>query len=266
MFCLLSNTNAQIIPLRFDLVLSHLRQNQYYSFNSPTLYEEYNFTPERMLKYISMSLPNNETSLCERDFQTVLQAALKQHTWALKVLDAWGKPLPSGVLKGNTYWVGNYDECIHPMYNPANKSFIIQPFDTQHCMYIHLIKEYIQKFLLGTLVPTKSRSQSNSMASLVFGLCVPSSCDRQSLVSLVHMLFTNISITEDNLACSNDLRNGQKGLSNGAIATLVVLSFLGLLVLIGTAIDVFLMSKINSVGDQKIQNDVYNHLVECGND
>ncbi|CAF1187897.1 unnamed protein product [Didymodactylos carnosus] len=243
---LLSNTNSQIIPLRFDLAINRLLQYQHFSLANLIKDVDYNLTPEQMLEYMSLSLSNNETSPCERDFEITLQAALNRHTWALKVFDAWGKPLPSGILKGNVYWVGNYDECIRPMYDSANKSFISQPFNTQHC----------------TLVPPASQSNSNSIsnsiASLVFGLCVPSSCDKQSVASLIHTLFEQNNITQDNLVCSNDPPNGQKGLTNGAIVTIVILSLLGLLVLIGTIIDLILMSKLNSVGNLTIHNDAYN--------
>ena len=51
----------------------------------------------------------------------------------MKVLDAWGKPLPSGFLRGDIYWIGNYDECVQLMYNSTHKSFIPQPVNTQHC-------------------------------------------------------------------------------------------------------------------------------------
>ncbi|CAF1430753.1 unnamed protein product [Rotaria sordida] len=248
LFSILLNTNSQFIPLRFDLAIDHLRQYQYFSSSNLIKDVEYNLTPEQMLEYMSLLLLNNKTSRCEQDFELILRAAIEKDTWAIKVLDAWGKPLPSGILKGNVYWVGNYDECIQPMYNPANKSFISQPFNTQHC----------------TFKPTASRSNSNSMRSLVFGLCVPSSCDRQSLISLIHILFKKINITQDNLVYSKDPPNGQKGLTNGAITTIVILSLLGLLVLIGTIIDLFLMSKLDSIDNLTIYNAAYNHLVNDG--
>ena len=69
------------------------------------------------------SSSKNQTTQCEKDFDTIVQAISKRETWALKVFDAWGKPIPSGILKGNVYWVGDYDECLQPMYLVANKSF-----------------------------------------------------------------------------------------------------------------------------------------------
>lgn len=129
-----SNINSQIIPLRFDQAIYNL--HQYRNFSSEDLYKyvEYNLTPEQILERMSsFSVFNNITTQCKQDFDTVVQAASFKEMWAVKVLDAWGKPLPSGVLKGNVYWVGDYNECLKPMYYPANKSFIAQPFNTQHC-------------------------------------------------------------------------------------------------------------------------------------
>jgi hypothetical protein len=56
------------------------------------------------------SLTSNETTACERDFETIIIGALQFDTWALKVIDAWGKSLPSGLLRGNVFWTGNYDK------------------------------------------------------------------------------------------------------------------------------------------------------------
>ena len=92
------------------------------------------------------------------------------------------------------------------------------------------------------------------MPSLVFGLCVPSSCNRKEVASLVHSFFKKNNISEDNLVCSNDPPNGKKGFTNGAIATIVILSLLGFLVFIGTIIDLILLSRINS------DNNMTSHL------
>jgi hypothetical protein len=136
LFFSLPNILSQIIPLRFDLAINHVREQEQERHISRDLsdYVEYNLTPEQML----LSLSSNNTNACEQDFEMIVQGALKRETWALKVLDSWGKPLPSGVLSGNVYWVGNYDECLQQMYLPANKSFVSQPFNTQYCEYICL--------------------------------------------------------------------------------------------------------------------------------
>lgn len=135
-FCcfLFTSTISQIIPFRFDQAIQRL--NQYEKFSPEEHIKDhlqYNLTPEKISEYISATISNNKTNKCEQDFNLVLDAAPKEQMWAMKILDAWGKPLPSGVLKGNVYWVGDYNECLQPMYYPTNKSYISQPFDTQYC-------------------------------------------------------------------------------------------------------------------------------------
>jgi hypothetical protein len=135
---IICHQNYQTIPLRYDAVINHLEQYQYNNLvNLLDDASDYSMTSDKMSTYISLSA-NNKTTECERDFELVLESVLKRDLWALKVLDSWGKPLPSGILTGNIYWVGNYDQCLQPMYLPNNKSFVKQPFDTQHCEYISL--------------------------------------------------------------------------------------------------------------------------------
>jgi hypothetical protein len=88
--------------------------------------------------------------------------------------------------------------------------------------------------LLGSLFLTGILPQQIMAAGLTLGICVPSSCNRQSIVSLGESLFNKSDITEEHVRCSNDDARKQKSLSRGAIATCVVLSLLGLLVLVGT--------------------------------
>ncbi len=70
----------------------------------------------------------------------------------------------------------------------------------------------------------------------------------QDVVALIHKLFDKTNITTDNLVCSNDPPNGQKGFTDGAIATIVILSLLGFVVFIGTIIDLILMSRLDADG------------------
>ncbi|UJR32239.1 hypothetical protein I4U23_019705 [Adineta vaga] len=211
-FCvLISNICSQNLPFRFDHAIYRLSQYQKLSPENFIQNVQYNPTAEQMLQYMNI---NNKTSECEQNFDTIIQAATEGEIWAIKVLDAWGKPLPSGVLQGNTFWVGSYDECIHPMYWPANKTFLSQPFKTQHCEH--------EGFILQT--------DPNAMPAIVLGICVPSSCDHQTIVSLLHKYLKKTNVTADELLCSNDPANGQHGLTNGAIATIVILSLLDAIV------------------------------------
>ena len=123
----------QPIPLRLDLAIAQFRQYQHFSPGNILNDAPYRITLSQMLVYMS-SLFSNQTTMCEQDFRIIIEAALQNDLWALKVFDAWGKPLPSGVLKGNLYWIGDYTECLQQLYLPENESFVQQPLDTQYCM------------------------------------------------------------------------------------------------------------------------------------
>ena len=81
------------------------------------------------------------------------------------------------------------------------------------------------------------------------GVCVPSSCNHQEVVSLLHPIFKKTNITVNDIVCSNDYPNGQKNLTLGAITTIIILSFLVFLVLLGTIIDLILMSRFDTAGN-----------------
>ena len=124
---------CQVIPLQFDFAIDQLRSQRHYTPLDIDNYVDYSFSPDDFLEKLSSILSNNKSTPCERDFKMILEGITKRETWAIKTIDAWGKPLPSGVLSGNVYWVGNYDECLQDAYLSTNKSFVSQPFQTQYC-------------------------------------------------------------------------------------------------------------------------------------
>ncbi|CAF0804992.1 unnamed protein product [Adineta steineri] len=130
LLCLIPNVISQIIPSHLNAAINQLHQQQYYTSISIDNYVEYNVTPDQMLERISLSFSNNTTNVCEQDFEIILQGVLKRDMWAMKIFDAWGKPLPSGILSGHVHWMGNYDECLQQMYLPTNKLFVSQPINT----------------------------------------------------------------------------------------------------------------------------------------
>jgi hypothetical protein len=135
---IVSQREYQTIPLRFDVAIDQLLQRQKFKLRDVD-YKSYSITPAEMLASISPSSNSNISTKCEQDFALLVEAASRREFWALKILDAWGKPLPSGLLKGNSLWLGNYDECLDPLYQPENKTFLKQPFDGQYCKYMSFV-------------------------------------------------------------------------------------------------------------------------------
>ena len=128
---LILNINSQIIPVRFDHAINHLYQYKNFPIKNLMKYVEYNnVITEKLIDYMSIT---NQTSQCKQDFDNIVQAASFKILWAMKILDSWGKPLPSSILKGNIYWTGDYNECLKPLYLSYNKTFVKQLIDTQYC-------------------------------------------------------------------------------------------------------------------------------------
>ena len=136
---IISDRDYETIPLRYEAAINHLKR--YRQSNFMDLLDQssvFSITQDKFSSYASSITANNQTTQCEKDLETIIQALEKRETWAMKVFDAWGKPIPSGILKGNTYLVGDYDECLQPMYIIGNKTFAAQPFDTQYCKLIFI--------------------------------------------------------------------------------------------------------------------------------
>jgi len=110
----------------------------------------------------------------------------------------------------------------------------------------------------------KIQKDLNSMPPIVLGICIPSSCDREGAISIVHTLFKKTNTTEDDVVCSNDPPNGQKGFTAGAISTIIILSLLGFLVLMGTIIDLILMSRLDAGGNITSNINGYDFVADGG--
>ncbi|CAF4086590.1 unnamed protein product [Rotaria sp. Silwood2] len=96
----------ETIPLRFDVIIQQLRGfYQRYPDIATNLVNTPIATirPELLLTNISFS--TNQSTACKRDLEILITAASRRQLWAMKVFDAWGKPLPSGLLKGNVFWL-----------------------------------------------------------------------------------------------------------------------------------------------------------------
>ncbi|CAF3355179.1 unnamed protein product [Rotaria socialis] len=226
----------ETIPLRFESVIQRLRE--FYQ-NYPDIVNDLvnnpfaKIRPELLLNNRTSS--QNQSSDCERDLEILISAASQRQLWALKVLDAWGKPLPSGILKGNIFWLGNYDECLNPLYQINNKSFLQQPINTQYC----------------ALQSVPGSVQEITSSGIILGLCLPTSCNRQSIVTLLHEVFNVSHLTIDYLDCSNERTDERHDPLSGTIAFSVVLSLLASLILIGTLADLVLRLSVSSDENKK---------------
>ncbi|CAF4933223.1 unnamed protein product, partial [Rotaria socialis] len=126
------------------------------------------------------------------------------------------------------------------------KSFLQQPINTQYC----------------ALQSVPGSAQGITSSGITLGLCLPTSCNRQSIITLIQEILNVSSLNKNNLHCSNDRANEQHGPSSGTIALIIVLSFLVLLVFIGTIADIFLQVSVKPNEDEKSHSNGYHNLSE----
>ncbi|CAF1371828.1 unnamed protein product [Adineta steineri] len=218
-----SNENYSPVPLRLDQAIAQIQLTQ--KFPSQNL--NFNFNENLFSSNAwAINANINNSSQCSQEFEALLNGTLQQEMWAMKFVDAWGKPLPSGVLTGNTYWVGNYDECLNPLYQVADKSFLQQPFDSQYCAFS----------------PQSGEGGSHAV-NLVIGLCFPKSCSKQEIAMIVNKVQPQSNFTDKNFVCSTERRP----FSAGPVITVIVLTLLCSLLLVGTVVDLVLAHNIDCV-------------------
>ncbi|XP_017046351.2 O-acyltransferase like protein-like [Drosophila ficusphila] len=63
------------------------------------------------LNLLDSRVPSQEDLLCLSDLAAFMTGLQSGQYWALKMLDAWGS-IPSGLLTGNMYDLGQFDECL----------------------------------------------------------------------------------------------------------------------------------------------------------
>ena len=94
---------------------------------------------------------------------------------------------------------------------------------------------------------------------LTLGLCLPTSCTRQSIITLLQTILNATDLTEDHFHCSNDRMNEPNSNELGTIVFITVLSCLAAIVSVGTIIDmiipIYYKRKIDLLKENSIQGE-----------
>ncbi|CAC5392295.1 unnamed protein product [Mytilus coruscus] len=165
------------------------------------------------------------SELCLNHSQLVSQALQRQDYWAMRMVDAAGKP-SSNILSGGLMWLGSYDECLE-IKVVADHNNITYRFDGQYCKV-----SIAPQGELGKILPAKSVIQ--------LGVCVPDSCSDTDTWLLVNNVLPAIS-DGALLAWPGECIAPDQPFDTRAIIVLVVLSIFMAVMTIGTAYDVLLI-------------------------
>ncbi|KAK3592293.1 hypothetical protein CHS0354_032683 [Potamilus streckersoni] len=152
-------------------------------------------------KYLPSAM-NGVSTECRNDVQILLGAIFQGKGWALKFLDAMGKP-PSGISDGQLLWLGSYDQCVDA--KALNNATM---FRGQYCL---------ADITMTGIVP----SLPGLPAKITIGLCIPDSCQLQGL-GLPVLCDIKENFVQD----------------QSAIAITSAVSVIGIIILLGTMYDV----------------------------
>ncbi|XP_053380237.1 nose resistant to fluoxetine protein 6-like [Mercenaria mercenaria] len=168
----------------------------------------------------------NVSTSCLTHSGLFLQALLRREKWALKMIDAIGKP-PNGLLDGHFTWLGNYDECIAVeaiRYNDTIKKIgPSEAFTGKYCL---------ASFPLGT---TGNSLTGPPMFSI--GMCLPETCSSADVATLIitfiSLLPFNVTLPSVSAVCQ------EKTLpyTDAAIAVIVICTIFAIIIITATLYD-----------------------------
>ncbi|XP_051863890.1 uncharacterized protein LOC127566171 isoform X2 [Drosophila albomicans] len=160
-------------------------------------------------------LPNQQDLLCLADMAQLMSGLSSRSYWALRMIDSWGS-IPSGILYGNFFDMGNYDECIKT-YKAITDSHSIRG---KYCF-----------------------AKISFRATLKIAVCFPSSCSAELMDTFIGQIanrLLNVTITKnivDEATCSTAEKEPFDAVT---ILIIVILSVLAAAMILATLCDYFI--------------------------
>ncbi|XP_033169884.1 nose resistant to fluoxetine protein 6 [Drosophila mauritiana] len=217
------------------LLTEHLAGGDHYSsvFNTRRLsvefFEHYsNVTLEDLTA--NSRLPSLQDLECLADLALLSKDLSSSKFWALKMIDSWGL-LPSGMLVGNFWNLGNFDECIAIDHAVTSS---------------HSIKG---KYCISKVAPAPTALPILALKSAV---CFPASCSAANMDTMLRRLLQQLLSVEIDAdvqivaeeTCQTAVKKPYDGL---AIFTIVIVSILGAVVGSCTIFDYFVCKDAKTI-------------------
>ena len=176
---------------------------------------------------IPPSVTFDEWALCRRTAEKYAQDLLNVEQYALDMFDATSK-LPDGILNGNTFSPGNWDQCLSVRI-PSEENFLAQG---QYCA------------VNAMSMPSDDEAANATQnigdflgrgVNFYLGVCVPSSCPKELLESSLNEALNSQGIV---LRVSRCLTDEEKSWTGVQIFGITFLSLFALLVTTSTLMDI----------------------------
>ncbi|EDW43345.1 nose resistant to fluoxetine protein 6 [Drosophila sechellia] len=169
-------------------------------------------------------VPSQEDMLCLSDLTALMTGLQSGQYWALKMLDSWGS-IPSGLLTGNMFDLGNFDECLKINHG------------------VSLGRTIQGKYCFLSVSPTQALGvQGSIIGSFKTATCLPASCSATQMntfVSMVAKQLLNVSIPSSAMSISESSCQTSESVpwDGLTIFMIVILSLMGSLVALFTLWD-----------------------------
>ncbi|XP_013404099.1 nose resistant to fluoxetine protein 6 [Lingula anatina] len=180
---------------------------------------------------------------CAIDISYMLQGLVKTEGWALQMLDAFGKP-NTGLLFGDTQWLGQYEQCLRVEAKIANSKISIPTGGGNHSFhgdYCKLSMPVPPALFAGAIDDGQEKvGDVADTVKLALGMCLPASCSSQDVNQIVKVLM-NLTNAQDlaagtTVVCDQDKRP-DLSTDTRAQVCIAVLSVFGLVILVGTLLE-----------------------------
>lgn len=220
-----------------------------------------NYLRESLITFLEETASNSTSNVCLNHTGLFLGALTRGEDWALRMIDAFGKPVP-GLLDYKLKWPGSFEECTAitaTVYaNPVTKLGPEHPYTGKYCT--------------AALQSGDQTSALMTPPGIYIGMCLPDSCSPDDGAALVNAVIAsiplNVTIPKAKMTCQ------EKSLefTDKALAVTIVGSVFAAVILIATAYDVFIQQVLTKQGSKHekeegcqlkaingIDNNAYNH-------
>ncbi|XP_016950512.1 nose resistant to fluoxetine protein 6 [Drosophila biarmipes] len=176
------------------------------------------------ISVLDTGVPTQDDLVCLSDLSALMAGLQSGQYWALKMFDAWGS-IPSGLLTGNMYDLGNFDECL----NIKKETSLGRTIRGKYC------------FL--SVSPAKALGLNTGiLGRFQTATCLPASCSAaqmntfvgQTLRQLLNVSIPSSVMSISDSTCQTSESEPWDGLT---IFMIVILSFMGSLVALFTLWD-----------------------------
>lgn len=137
---------------------------------------------QRVINQINL-ITHNDT-LCKSQFTEIIVSVLSGQMWAIKMLDAWGK-LPAGILTGNIWELGQFDQCMKVEQNMTDTSLM----KGQYCLVPIRFQDDVM-----TKISQLPPGFGDVLPDINMATCVPSSCSLEMVPIVLNAVLNEYNI------------------------------------------------------------------------